>query len=533
MAGSPTLLGRLGRLLRAPKRELTRRTVRPTLVGLRRPQQWRSVITDLTPERLRVLYHAVAQGTWCPDWWELAEEMEERDLHLRGVLQQRLLRAAGAPVDVVPASPAARDVALADEVRTRVLHGPGWHDMLLDLLDAVAKGISCQEIVWGARAGRLAPVAYHRIDPRWLVWDDTDGETPYVIGEHGAPGAPAGAGSALGALPLEPAKYIYHRHRSKSGLPTRGGLAYSVATMYLLKSGAVRDWWAFAESYGLPVRVGKYGPDASDDDIDLLVQAVSMLAADAGCVIPDSMLIEFANAARSGGTGAVNTLHETQARWCDAQVSKAVVGQTMTADDGASLSQARVHEEVREDIVADDVRQMCATLTAAVVAPYCALNHAPRAAGWPRLAVPDDDAVDVAAMTTAARSGLRIPAKWMRERLGVPEPREGEEVLTGLPVGSAGAGAGEGEGEGGGAPPPAAHAHALHAAEDPWGEGEWLAVADDLAASVVAALDAAADAEEFLALASEAGAPAALAEDLAHRCFGARVDGETDPDTRG
>ena len=522
MADAPAILGPDGRPLRPRRRELTRRTVRPVLAGLRRPQQWRSVIGDLTPERLRVLYHAIAQGTWCPDWWELAEEMEERDLHLRGVLQQRRLRAAGAPVDVVPASPAARDVALADEVRTRVVHGPGWHDMLLDLLDGIMKGISCQEIVWGRRAGRLVPVAYHRIDPRWLVWDDTDGETPYIIGEHGAPGAPAGAGSALGAEPLAPAKYVYHRHRSKSGLPTRGGLAYSVATAYLLKSTAVRDWWALGELAGLPVRVGKYGPDASDDDIDLLVQAVSMLAADAGCVIPDSMLIEFAQAARSGGSGDINALHEPRAAWCDAQVSKAVVGQTMTADDGASLSQARVHEEVREDIVADDVRQMCATLSKAVVAPYCALNHAPRAAGWPRLAVPDDDAVDVAAMTTAARSGLRIPATWMRERLGVPEPREGEEVLTGLPVGSAGAG----EGGDGGPPPPAAHAHALHAA-DPWGEGEWLAVADDLAGAVVAALDAAADAEEFLALASEAGAPAALAEDLAHRCFGARVEGET------
>ena len=77
--------------------------------GFRRAQQWRSVVATLTPERLRAIYWALANGSWCPDYFELAEEIEERDLHYRGVLQQRRLRGAGAPIDVVPASDAAAD----------------------------------------------------------------------------------------------------------------------------------------------------------------------------------------------------------------------------------------------------------------------------------------------------------------------------------------------------------------------------------------------------------------------------------------
>ena len=141
---------------------------------------------------------------------------------------------------------------------------------------------------------------------------------------------------------------------------------------------------------------------------------------------------------------------------------------------------------------------------------------------------PDDEAdLAVEAITTAATRGLRVPAAWMRERMGIPEPRDGEEVLTGLPVGRAG-GAADGGDDGGAGAPPAPHALGLHAAADPWGGADWLGLAEDVAAPVLAALDAAADASEFVALASEAGAPAALAEDLARRCFGARVDGEAE-----
>ena len=116
------LYGPDGRPLpKPPVRELARRVAQPTHAGWRRAQQWQSIFTGLTPARLRAIFHAVAAGSWCPDFFELAEELEERDLHYRGVLQQRKLRAAGAPIQVVPASDAAADVRIADDVREQVL----------------------------------------------------------------------------------------------------------------------------------------------------------------------------------------------------------------------------------------------------------------------------------------------------------------------------------------------------------------------------------------------------------------------------
>lgn len=517
----------------ARPRDLSRRTAPPSVVGLRRAQQWRSVASWLTPERLRGIYLQVAQGTWCPDFFELAEEIEERDGHYRGVLQQRKLRAAGAPVDVLPASDDEADVKLADEVREKVMEGPGWHDMLLDLLDAIGKGVSCQEIVWERQGNAWTPAAYHRIDPRWLVFSYEDGETPLLLREGaGRDMMPADSrgGWDSHADPLAAGKFVYHRHRSKSGLPGRGGLAYLAATMWLLKSTAIRDWWAYGEVFGIPVRVGKYGPNATDQDIQTLVDAISALASDAGCIIPDTMQVEFVQAARGGGQS--DALFPAQARWCDEQISKAVVGQTMTTDDGSSLSQAEVHADVRDDLVEDDVRQMCETVTAAIIAPWCALNGYADPARWPRLALPpQEEAVDVTAVVTAAKAGLDVPQGWLRGRMGIPEPKEGEAILTGMPAGQAAPEDEEDDEDEDEQEPPSPNV-ALSAAEAIDAAlaagGGWDVIADDLIAPVADALAVAQDADSFLDLLAEAGTPDRLSRDLAVRLFRARVDGETD-----
>ena len=523
----PTLYGPDGRPLSAPpKRELTRRAAQPTLTGWRRAQQWSSVVSALDPARLRAIFHSLAAGAWTPDFFELAEEIEERDLHYRGVLQQRKLAVAGAPIGVVPASDEAADVEIADDVRERVVQGPGFHDLLLDLLDALAKGVACVEVVWSMHGGRWQPAAYHRVDPRWLVFSDVDGATPLLVRDRAADADTRAAASGWGggwmqqADPLEPGKFIFHAHKGKSGLPTRGGLAYSVASMWLLKSIAVRDWWSYAELFGLPVRVGKYGQNATDDDIRTLEDAIAALASDAGCAIPETMNIELHLPA--GGSASGSPLFQGQADWIDRQVSKAVVGQTMTADDGSSRSQAEVHADVRDDLVRDDARQLCGTLSDQLVAGYCALNYAPRAAGPPRIELPQPpEAIDLPAIVQAATAGLRVPTAWLYERLGIPVPGDGDEVLAGRPAP---------------APPPELHAAAPEeAAVDPEEDAAERALAgmtragaisEELAGIVRAALAGADDPEDFLDAAADAGVPEALAEDLALRRFMARVDAD-------
>ena len=61
--------------------------------------------------------------------------------------------------------------------------------------------------------------------------------------------------------------------------------------------------------------------------------------------------IEFVEAA--GGNG--NQVYENLSRLCDEQISKLILGQTLTADGGASLAQAKIHENIANDIVRADL----------------------------------------------------------------------------------------------------------------------------------------------------------------------------------
>ena len=86
-----------------------------------------------------------------------------------------------------------------------------------DSLDAVGKGFSACEILWDTEGKAWYPSSILWRDPRWFEFDRLDGVTLRLKGENGLP------------EPLAPAKFITHVHKSKSGLPIRGGLARPVA----------------------------------------------------------------------------------------------------------------------------------------------------------------------------------------------------------------------------------------------------------------------------------------------------------------
>ena len=67
--------------------------------------------------------------------------------------------------------------------------------------------------------------------------------------------------------------------------------------MYLLKNFALKDWAAFNEVFGMPLRLGKYDNTASPADREALVQAIRNLGSDAAGVISKSTEIEFVEAA--------------------------------------------------------------------------------------------------------------------------------------------------------------------------------------------------------------------------------------------
>lgn len=401
----------------------------PSLFGVRRV--WNEAIAhDLTPARLADLLRRAAEGD-ANAYLALAEEMEELDLHYGSVLGTRKRALSGIEPRVEAASDETRDQEIADAVR-KLVNPLVWPDLVEDLLDGLGKGYSVVEILWDTGVTPWMPKGYEHRDPRWFVYDDASRRTLLLRDES----SPTG-------LPLPSYKFIVFEPKLKTGIPLRGGLARLVAWTFMFKHYTVLDWVQFVETYGMPIRLGRYAPGADAKDLQVLRKAVTSLARDAAAILPDGMRIDFEQVA---ATGAGWEVFERLATYLDKQISKAVLGQTMTADNGSSLAQAKVHNEVRLDILRADARQISAVLNRDLVRPFVDLNFGPPPNGYPLLLHPVLEPEDVKLLVDSLKvlvpMGLEVEASVVRDKLGLPDPpppeQRGPEVrLLHAPIQSA------------------------------------------------------------------------------------------------
>lgn len=370
----------------------------------------------LTPQRLAGLLREAEHGD-PTRYLELAEEMEEKDLHYLAVLGTRKRSVSQLDITVVPASESAADVANAELVE-RFIDREELEDELVDILDAIGKGYSFTEIIWEMSERQWMPERLEWRDPRWFQFDTEDGRTPLLRTNEGTE-------------PLLPFKFICHLSKTKSGLPIRGGLARAVAWGYLFKNYDIKDWISFIEVYGQPIRVGKYHPGASDEEKETLLRAVANIGTDAAAIIPTGMIMEFVE---SGQRRPSADLYKSFAEYIDLQISKAVLGQTLTTEvDGASLAAAKVHGGVKDDIERSDCKQLASTLNRDLVRPIVDLNNGPQQA-YPLIRIGRPEEADAKFIVDAVNKlvplGLRVGQREMRTKIGIGEPEPDDELLS-------------------------------------------------------------------------------------------------------
>ena len=357
----PTLYDHTGRPvnLGALRRDTVRGTRRrgqqgPQIYSLR-GQWYESLYRLINPTSLAWILYESRQGYTLDRFLTLAEELEEADTHYSGVLRARKRATTKLPLVVEP-NGAQANVAAAVE---KLIEEPFVREALQDMLDGLGKGFSCTEIVWQSSASGWEPRELKWRDPRFFAFSPSDRTTILMRVD------------TTQYQPLPPFKFLYHEPKLKSGLPIRNGLARLCAWVWLYKHFSIRDWMSFLEVYGQPVRVGKYGASATEENIAILTDQVHNLGHDAAAVIPEGMDIEFVQVANAGGQGAV---FEKAARYFDQALSKAVIGQTMTTESGGSLAQAKVHVQVAHDLTEGDAAELAMTLSRQLVMPFVQLN---------------------------------------------------------------------------------------------------------------------------------------------------------------
>ncbi|MEL6785104.1 MAG: DUF935 domain-containing protein [Pseudomonadota bacterium] len=399
------------------KPDLVQEQASPTVGGVRKV--WSdSVAAGMTPQKMgRML--KTSRGGDNAEFLRFAEEMEERDPHYAAVLNTRKLAVVSLAAQIEAASDDAKDVEMADAVRS-LIKTAGFRRMKYDALDGLGKGYSVVEIDWQATATSWKPLEYLWRDQSHFQWG-VDGRELRLRKE----------GSKEG-VELTPGRFMVHVPQLKSGLPARNGLARLGAWNFILKSYSLKDWAQFAETFGLPMRIGKYDRDATPKDKAALLRALRMMAHDFAAVIPEGMDVELIQAASGRGGEAV---FGGLAKYIDKAFSKAVLGQTMTTDNGSSQAQANVHNEVRMDIVAADAEQLAETIQTCIIIPFINFNYGMQE-HYPQFTLPAEAAEDLEKLAnvigTLTGAGLTLQASEVRDRFGFADPEKGAELIGGF-----------------------------------------------------------------------------------------------------
>lgn len=403
-----SILDQFGRSIPASEiRRLREPAAAPTLAGVR-PVISGYPAEGMTPARLADIHRAAAEGDSLR-YLELAEDIEERDLHYAGVLGTRKRAVAQLPIAVVAVSDDKRHQEHKDLVQRWVDSGV-LEMALFDILDAVGKGFSVTEVEWATDGGWIRPGRLIYRLPRWFEASREDGDT-ILLRESAT------------LQPLAPHKFLVHRHPSKSGLVMRSGLARLASWAWMLKAYTARDWAMFVQSYGQPVRIGRYGPEASQEDRDVLWSAVANIAGDCAAIIPRSMDIEFV---QTGDLKANGELYQQRCEYLERLISKAVLGQTATTDAiSGGHAVGREHRLVQEDIERSDARLVSVSVSRQLVQSLVAFNFGPQDA-YPQIRIGRPDEVPLSVVVDAVHKlvplGLQVEASELRDRLGLSEP---------------------------------------------------------------------------------------------------------------
>ncbi len=373
----------------------------------------------LNPDRLGAILREADAGDPIR-YLELAEAIEERDPHYMGVLGTRRRSVAQLDITVEPGDETPQGEEIAARVRNW-LKRDELTDELFDILDALGKGFSFTQIKWDTSEGQYEPGSLEYCDPRWFRFDSRDLKTPRMLNPE------TGAEEIL-----PPFQYIYAPMKAKSGLPLRSGLARVAMWPWLFKAFTQRDWAIFTQTYGQPLRLGKYGPGTSEKDRKTLFQAVANIAGDCAAIIPESMQIEFQQA---GNVSASVDLYERRSDWHDKQTSKLVLGQTGTTDaETGGLGSGKEHRQVQEDIERADAKQLGAIITRDLIKPFVQLEYGPDVP-VPRLKIGRPEEDDLAefskALSPMLGAGLQVKQSEVLAKFGLSEPKAGDAVIGG------------------------------------------------------------------------------------------------------
>ncbi|MBN2814967.1 MAG: DUF935 family protein [Bacteroidales bacterium] len=204
------------------------------------------------------------------------------------------------------------------------------------------------------------------------------------------------------------------------------GLLLKCAPYVLWKRGDIGDWATFAEIFGSPLRKGKF-PLGDDQSKRELEEAMNEAGNANSVIMPDSCDIEFVqNSTTTSGKG----VHETFADFLNNEMSKIILGNTMTTDAQGGNYKGEVHQDSEEGIFEGDKKFSLRILNSTFW--YLLEMHGYNPTGG-KFVVPDTDDIDLKDridIDEKLNGMIDIDPAYFYEKYGVPVPKGGAKLKS-------------------------------------------------------------------------------------------------------
>lgn len=139
----------------------------------------------------------------------------------------------------------------------------------------------------------------------------------------------------------------------EAGKPDDLGLYLKAASQTIPKKNMLSFWNTFGEVFGMPLRIA-HTTTRDEKELKDMEQMMADMGTDFWGIFPDGTDIEVVESSK----GDAFNVYDKRIDRANSELSKLIIGQTMTIEDGSSLSQSQTHLEVFENIVEADAKML-------------------------------------------------------------------------------------------------------------------------------------------------------------------------------
>ena len=212
--------------------------------------------------------------------------------------------------------------------------------LMSDILDATQFGFQPLEIIWKKdKSGHIMPERVIAKPPEWFCFDD-DNNLKFRTKEN-----------YYGEV-VPNKKFLLAQNNPTYNNPYGDRTLSRVFWNVTFKKGGLKFWVVFTEKYGMPHLIGKHPRGSTKEETNSLADMLEDMVQDAIAVIPDDSSIEIQEASKSSSAEIYEKLIDKM----NTEISKAILGQTLTTEIGSTGSYAasNTHMQVRQDIIDSD-----------------------------------------------------------------------------------------------------------------------------------------------------------------------------------